>query len=473
MLSFLNRSRSVALALALAVSASAPVCQTAVAQAPDAGATPAAHEFPYLAAVTSDDVYVRPGAGVSYNAFGKVQQGDVVQVIGEKFGWARIRTMGPAFRYFFGYVKYPKTETGRFRVSADGKTGVTLGLTEIWAPNLDMKSDPRHSIKWITRLPADSEVVVLESSDADDQRVHKVRLPESGEGWINIAYLRKATAEEAAAFSQPPASVPAPREAGASQTPSAPVQPPAPQPEPGAAPVTPAPAAAAEDTTGAAAADGASPGEETTLAPPTSAPAEAEKPQPPAPRQPTLPDLEQALQKLSKESPDTAEVGPLRELYLDLARRSDTPGESRYANARAEQLRLWAEVQQRRQDVARLREEAKNSSQEHESARTAMDLRSEYVAIGKLDTSTIFDGSRLPRMLRLQESSTGRTVAYLQLNNDLNLVNMVGQLVGIVGDKTYDEGLRLNLIQPRRVDLLAPRTAGAGGTPIRESAEPR
>ena len=39
--------------------------------------------------------------------------------------------------------------------------------------------------------------------------------------------------------------------------------------------------------------------------------------------------------------------------------------------------------------------------------------------------------------------------------NAFDMVGMLGQLVGIVGEKSYDGGLRLNLVTPRRIDILA------------------
>jgi hypothetical protein len=177
-------------------------------------------------------------------------------------------------------------------------------------------------------------------------------------------------------------------------------------------------------------------------------------------KQPTLDDLEEALERLTKQPLETAEVAPLRKMYIDLAERTESENTRRYAQTRADQLDLWMDAQLRKQELVRLRERANVVLSDTDQARRAMDLRSEYVAVGRLETSTIFDGSRLPRLLRLQESSTGRTIAYLQPNNDIDLVGMVGQIIGIVGDKNFDPGLRLNIIAPRRIDLLTPQ----GGT---------
>ena len=77
--------------------------------------------------------------------------------------------------------------------------------------------------------------------------------------------------------------------------------------------------------------------------------------------------------------------------------------------------------------------------------------------MGTLSVSRVYDGSKLPKLYRLQEPGTGRTVAYLQPSDEADLIPMLGQLIGIVGEKSYDPGLRLTLVTPRRIDLLAPR----------------
>ena len=46
--------------------------------------------FPFLAEVTSDDVYIRSGPGTQYYNCGKAKKGDKVKVVGNKFSWLQI-----------------------------------------------------------------------------------------------------------------------------------------------------------------------------------------------------------------------------------------------------------------------------------------------------------------------------------------------------------------------------------------------
>ena len=181
-------------------------------------------KFPFLAAVTAEQTSVRAGADSRYYPFGSVHKNDLVQVVAQKAGWARVRAVGPAFEGFFGYLKLPKTEAARFRLDREGTQGLTLGSTSIFAPNLDEKAEPGRSWKPIAKLPAETTLTVLETYASDLHVVYKVELPESAEGWINMAHLRRASLEQIAAWENAmneikPAPAPQP-EAVAAQTPA-------------------------------------------------------------------------------------------------------------------------------------------------------------------------------------------------------------------------------------------------------------
>lgn len=544
----LRRTSFVAMLLATAGAASV-ACETAAAQE-----SPAQDPHPYIGVVTGNDVYVRSGAAESYYPYAKVDERDLVRVIGEKFNWIRVAATGPVFerKEFFGYIIYPTTQPGRFRLEDDGKSGVVLGREDILAPNLNTDHNPSDSWKPIARLEPNTRVTVVETLTENNRTIQKVKLPEVADGWISQAYIRQANDEELLAWrravgelpedategqvaageaegksssdvlgreaSTPPAVSLPPRELPAKPEPT--------QPTSESIDTPSTPTAQEDETTSSE----ATPSTQTSSSqrPATSAPAEpATKPEttpatvpspttpnaspngaaePPRPREerptsssPTDPpasqppssttmgeapadddsadaamaeeeafsrrmenvtveDLEQAFERLREEPIETAEVEPLRRMYLALATRDDLKKrEQRFADARADQLQIWADIQRHRAELAELRERAERTGERTEAARLAADAAADYAAVGKLAASTIYDGERLPMMLRVQDPGTGRTVAYVEPNDELNLISMIGQLVGIVGEKGYDGGLRLNIVQPRRVDLLAPQ----------------
>ncbi|MEE8155037.1 MAG: hypothetical protein V3T53_08820 [Phycisphaerales bacterium] len=458
-------------------------------------------KFPFLAAVTAEQTPVRAGADSRYYPFGSVRKNDLVQVVAQKAGWARVRAVGPAFEDFFGYLKFPKTEAARFRLDRDGSEGLTLGSTSIFAPNLDEKAEPARSWKPIAKLPAETTLTVLEVYRSDLHVVYKVELPTSAEGWINMAHLRRASLEQIAAWENAMNGIkpaPAPQPEAVAAQPSAPepttTQPPQ-QPEHMAtAPVT------TEDTTRLSVAAKPPTDETPTPTTPTlldepnqvlahdlppftptgqatddkkdalSAPSEEETQPAPTPTDEssaqieidisdlTLEDLEGAYARLLREPLETAEVVPLRRLYAAFAREhSGSAIVANHLGTRVEQLQIWSELQQKVIELNRLRNRAKATRQQVDAVAAALERSGDYVAVGRLDASTIYDGKRLPKLFRLRDPSSGRTVGYLRPSQEVKLPEMLGQIIGIVGEKSYDGGLRLNVLTPRRIDMLGPR----------------
>jgi hypothetical protein len=401
-------------------------------------------QFPYLAALTADE-FVRAGADSRYYPFGQLRTGDVVKVIGEKAGWARVATLGPAFRDFFGYISYPKTETGHFLLSADGRSGTTTAPTDLYAPNRDARFDPRSSWKPAATLLANRTLQVLETVAYEDDMVHKVKLPGDAQGWIDLNRLRPATPAEVATWQAALANVQA-REPQATR--------------PAPAPVAQPPLGRVQPNEGAAI--------EPTRQPPPAPAAEAAAEAPPTPSPEAqrrsaqwrlarimLEDLEAAYARLLAEPIETAEVAPLRGLYLDLAQRHpDRRPIAQYAQTRARQLELWSEVQQRKLELAEIRARARRTTSEAEEGRLALQAMDNYVAAGRLEASIIYDGKRLPKLFRLRSPITGRTLGYLQPEERFDFAPMLGRQIGVVGERSYDGALRLTLIQPQRIDLL-------------------
>jgi hypothetical protein len=402
--------------------------------------------FPYLAALTADD-FVRAGADSRYYPCGRLRTGDVVKVVGEKAGWARIVMQGPAFKEFFGYIKYPRSETARLRLDEDGKTGTTTGPTELFAPNLDARNDPRSSWKPTVALPADRKLTVLETAAYEDDTVHKVKLPAEAEGWIALSQLHPATPAQIATWEAALArttteQVPATAQALAPQAPAETQAP--------LGRVTPNQAVAIEP-----AAQTAAPQEAAAETPPAPRPAVPRRSAEARLAQIMLQDLEAAYARLLAEPIETAEVDPLRGLYLDLAKRhTDSRPISQYAETRARQLALWAEVQQRKLELAAIRDRARQTTVEAEESRLALESMQRYVAAGRLEASIIYNGENLPKLYRIRNPETGRTLGYVQPDDRFDFAAMLGRRVGVVGERAYNGGLRLTLIKPQRIDPL-------------------
>ena len=442
--------------------------------------------FPYLAAVTVEQTPVRAGADSRYYPFGSVQQNDLIQVVAEKAGWARVRAVGPAFESFYGYLKFPTTEATRFQLDSKGKVGITLGQTNVYAPNLDEKAEPARSWKPVAQLPARTSLIVINTESTDLQVIHKVQLPKTAEGWIDMTHLQRASMGQIAVWEDAMNGI---KPATASPQPQViTAKPPAPEPVV-SEPEVPTETIATALTPMPRPTDNAPPeiptSQQTSSAEPNQVLASELASSPPIQQaQDTAParigdeheedriahidissisleDLENAYTRLLREPLETAEVVPLWRLYTAFARaHSGSAIVAEHLGTRVEQLQIWSELQQQVVELNQLRKRAKAAAEEVDAVAAALQRTDEYVAVGRLDASTIYDGKRLPKLLRLRDPSTGRTVGYVQANQLVKLPEMLGQLIGIVGEKSYDGGLQLNLLTPHRIDMLQPRSDG-------------
>lgn len=436
---------------------------SASAHAQDAAtAPPAASAEPYFAIVTADGVYVRSAPSVqSSYPFGKLKRGDVVRVSEESFGWARVQTEGAAFAQIYGVVP----ADSRVSVSEDGKTLSVNAKSELRAPNISTpNAGLEASWKQIARLEPGATLSVVDRVDGERDSIYRVALPPVAEGWVNMNFLRKASQAEAAAFSAPASAQPAtPDVIAAADVVSQQVQ------APMAAPADGATTTDAADIAGPAApmdATGTSTGTDVIVSG-DAGPAPAAKPARPTKtpeqmawesRRATMADLENLYTGIRGQSKAEAELGALRGRYLDLASQASSDAEIRAkANGRAEQLRLEMEVQSRIVELERMKSRINGEQESIASVAKAIEARSEYTVVGVLNASLVYDGQRLPLLYRIQDPATGQTVAYVAPGPGFQLSTMLGNLLGVRGDKAYDEALRVDVITPRTVDILTAR----------------
>jgi len=389
--------------------------------------------------VNSDNAFVRcdASATVAYPV-GRVPKGTVVEVVEDRFGWARVRPNGDAFASLHAFVP---AESGT--IAADGRS-ITITLkTPLKAANFAAKEDPSRSWKEIDRLEPGTTLALVETVTVDGKSFHKVKMPSSSEAWINLAFLAAATPEEVAAATKPATS------GGSLEIVTAPT--PANTPAGSAASTTPAPS---PSTTAVATAANEVVGVEVLEA--SAAPRQSAAQVARQIARAELADLESIWTNL-KNAPDppVADFNDLRDRYLMLASSSGAGSAARArANMRAEQITLQGEIQARVAELRRLQAQDLIDLEAIRQVRRLIESRSDYVAVGRLNASIVYDGRSLPLLYRVQEPGSGATVGYVIPTSDFTVGELTGQLVGVAGDIQYDESLRLNLITPRRIDVL-------------------
>lgn len=376
-------------------------------------------EDTWVARVTSDDVTVRCGANESYYPLGTLGEGDLVLVTGRRHSWSRIETVGTAFMAATGYVKYPAADASRFTFDETTGIGTANGDIEVLARNIESEELYR-SWRPVRRLADGDAVEVLSTTKTDPGTLHReayvvhiVRLPADSIAWVSATYLEAATPEEAMTFT--------------------------------------AWSGAAEDA-------GSSEPEPTTLV-------EAEPaPEPePEPELIMLVEVENAWKKMAGEPIIEAELTPMQDLYVELL--ENYPEDlvvHRIANGRMEQLKVWSGIQDQKIRIQNLRVQLAAGTKDAEAYGLALELGGDYTAVGRIALSNTFDGRLRPLMYRLQDPDSGRTVGYLPADETVDLSTMLGQVVGVSGERDWDATWRVTVLAPDRLDILSPSTAAVG-----------
>lgn len=432
----------------------------------------------YWAVVTGNGVNLRSGPSAqSAYAFGKLRQGDLVRVLKEDYGWARVQTQGSAFGDVIAFVPADR----RVAVSADGSTATVSARTELRAPNVDAGSSPDKSWKQIGAVDAGTTLTVVGTAEGEKESVLKVKVPASAEAWVNMTFLRRASEAEAASAMN----------AVAATTPASPVAPAAPAADAAGAVSAPvnaepagaaAPAGAASEVPPGTGVSPTSGGGIETLSSPVIPPLLGEQPrnesvaavEVPAPksteeakrsskpkfvsRRSTLDDLESQFKAVRAQPQADAEFAALKAKYEELAGASDASGSVKgVADARAQQLTLLIETQTQLQEIERSKASTDGSRKGIAELILNIQRRADYTAIGVLNASAVYDGSRLPELYRVCDPTTGATIAYVEPNPDIPMATMVGTLIGVRGGKSFDPALRLTVISPLSMELLTMR----------------
>ncbi|GEM_PF-1119575 len=444
--------------------------------------TGAAIAEPTWYVVTDSDVQVRCGADSSYYSFATAQEGDLVSVTGEKYNYARINAIGPVFDDAYGYVKYPASDEGRFTISDDGSTGQTLGATPILAPNLNT-NDLAHSWRQLCILPRGENLRIVETWTAEKDglhavphTVHRVELPDTAEGWVNMASLRPATETEAT-----------------SGTASEPV-------EVEVIEVTDTTVMESFIETERAEADaenlrGMGQGlasfaadfnsdvvlpESTLITGRSTAIVDDGGPllmqwislsdtdvvtvesrviEVVEVEQTMLTIIETAYEGVALSDLDAEELKCLKDDFLLASEEEEDPIRARYARMRADQIDVYNSLRGQDQAIDELLVRIERSQGDAVDREIAIANTGDYEVVGLLSTSAVFDGMDRPMLYRIQDSRTNRTLAYVRPESSDMIGNMIGQHIGVMGQIAYDPVLQVNIVETARVDLMATNTA--------------
>ncbi|MEX2670789.1 MAG: SH3 domain-containing protein [Phycisphaeraceae bacterium] len=168
----------------------------------------------------------------------------------------------------------------------------------------------------------------------------------------------------------------------------------------------------------------------------------------------TFAELERRYAQFSAMPLREQPIGELRMDYEHLRVTGDLSGQQRrLADARIEILSMRHELQASLMEVSAVEEEAKQTSQrraEEDAARPK-----QYAAVGRLTTSTLYTGEKLPLLYRVVDPTTGRTVAYVQPSPGVDPINLINKYVGVEGRRDFDGSLGLYVVTAKSIDELS------------------
>ncbi len=424
--------------------------------------------------LTGDNVYVRvaPDTQLGY-PFAKLDKGAVVKVVERENGWARVVAEGPSFMGGTAYV----LADSRAALSQDGKSLTVTKQSPVLAPDILRANDPSSAWKVIASIKEGATVDVIDVQKVGGKQYVRITLPTLAEGWVSETFLANATAGDVtAAINRATAGAAAASGDAASTEPTTPATP------DGATAMDGATATDGSTATGGASAptDGAT----TAAAEEGSASEETDprfQPKGPSPEQlaretslQSFKDLEAIWISVREQPIETEELAALGARYeLLIVEVAEQPSLLLQAKARAEQIRIRTDLQDRILALASLRAEMTREQEEVKAVALAIEARSDFNVVGTLNASIVYDGERLPLLYRVQDASTGATVAYVQPQEGITadtLATMLGTLIGIKGDVSFDPSLGVNVVKPRAIEALTAKATSVPSDPAAPAA---
>lgn len=395
-------------------------------------------------------------------------------------------------------VRYPPNTPAFVRVEhvrVEGDVATTTEPTQLKALNATSGFAGSYKSLLNQALPAGSRLKVIEPVREGDGPVvaYKVIAPDSARGFIDASSIRAATQAEARAAAAamgitqaPPQPTPTPTPTPGAATDAAPGAGSQPSPStttapvvdltqpgglPAATPNEPATSQSPANPPVTITQGGTNPDMPAATTPTTTTPTTSQAPVPSsnvAPVDPTtrrvgtVEQLEQTFQRVWREPVMSSEVDELIAEYDRAIARETSQGRRRALTQRLEALKIRKDFRDRsirqQEEVARYDQ----SKQVLTEQLLIVERGRVYTIIGELQPSTVYDGDRLPLMFRVVSVGgvAPRTLGYLRPTQEFTLKQMVGQVVGVIGDATLDPSLKLNVITPVRVDVMRPGELG-------------
>jgi uncharacterized protein YgiM (DUF1202 family) len=366
--------------------------------------------FPFLAEVTSDDVYVRSGPGTQYYNCGKAKKDDKVKVVGNKFSWLQI--VPPAGSFSWVSKQYVSID------AQNKNSGTIIGdAVRVYAGSDEVQ--PMHSTSMQTKLNKGDKVTI---AGEEKDGYCKIMPPEGAYLWISSQHAK------------PLGTLMAPAPTPATAAPAAPIQAPA-----VGMPATahPMPASPFPSNPGELKAPVSSPNEPNR---PSSAPSSA--PTPSSAEEQNMAQVQALKDKVEAEKAKPVQDQNFAELKKELtiiAGDKQSPRAARNAVGllkMIEKIELSQEIAKaiKTQDEQLGKAEQNIESKKNEELSKIED-KSVFAVMGTLKESPLFAETPAAKYFKV-EGENGKILCYARPTGaaaDVDMSKFVGKKVGLVG----------------------------------------
>jgi uncharacterized protein YgiM (DUF1202 family) len=399
---------------------------------------PATMTQEFVGTITADRVYVRSGPGGAYYELGQLSKGDLVQVVGSRMGWYQILPPNGTFCM---------VAKDLVEVDAAGTSGtVKADYVNVHAGTALSKSREPSAVLTVVRKG--TKLTVLGTTD----KYYEVDPPEKAYVFVSPQFVKAAGG--GMEYRVPELKLPAGTAGPARNTVSAPTTLPAPTVEIMPPSTEPAVAAGADNTT-------------------TVPPASVDHTVVVAP-QPTTTFSSDAYTRFNElnaryqaelhKPVGTRDLDGLITDYKSLAGSTGLPPSvAQGSEARIAALEKLAAIQRLTKENAEssdaLVERQRALQQQYAQAEQAIkdyEQTGPYLMEGRLQTSTAVEGK-----YALVNPSTGRVVAYVDPQSDIDIGSLLGKYIGVRGSTHTAEGSNMTVIQVKNATLL-PMPEGSG-----------
>lgn len=409
-----------------------------------------------------EKIMVYAGPGYTYYPVGRIAEGTVVQVVQVDFNWVMIKPPEGVYSYI---------SRGFVNVRGDGRTGtVTKDNANVYAAH---ERGPGESWRRHAALKKDTVVTIV----AEEGSFYKIIPPASGHVYLEPGAWRRIEDDAVAPEPEPEPDVqpePEPEPDNAIDPEPEPDPQVAIDPEPEPDPVvlvppvpdpvvTPEPTIDPEPTIVLGDDDDDDADDDGTVGSidPIVDPQRSvdEEPTPVVTPAAISGSVAEAEARFAEAQALPLEERPNAELlatYRTLAADTALAGiDRRIVAARVRQLERDSAIAEALREIHAIQQRIDEPIASTSQGDVAQPTR--YDAVGQLVASTVYDGQTLPRLYRLVDPASMRTIGYVRPTASVDPGQSLGQVVGLVGEAHYDAGLKLRVIDVQRLDVLGPQ----------------